>query len=550
MTMRGCGAVVAVVAVLTALSAATAQPPRSATYTRPELLPPEVLNRLNLRTAWSTYIPTDGVRDGLQSVEVIPPDDLLVQTRSGLTVLLDAETGETRWRSRVGIPYRVVGHPVANSHNVFVINNTLLFALDRATGAVQWQHRLPGGITAPPAVDDEFIYFATANGRLHSYILPTQGPLPANVAAAAPPSQPTSPLYEKNKKTTGAISHLTSVREAGAEVVTGPQPFQFWEYATNVKVEVAPVVTPTIVFVVTPEGRAMGITRIPDEGQGPKVVFEFQADGPVAVRPGHFLDSAYLACSDGTVYAISLRSGRILWRHTGGGGAERTPAAMPKDVYVATRANGLTRLDAVTGLSQWRVPRGSRVLDSNVEADRFLAENPKFVYAADRLGRLQVLDRRLGHRLSGWDTRDFVVPVRNEITDRAYLAANNGLIVCLHDREYPTPIQYRRLEADLPTLMRRLLAQPVTEQGDTVAPLSDVLTGLRNRYSLKIEVDARAFKDAGLPPIEPIPVKFPRVENRPLSEVLQLILDQVAATYRLAGDTIRIVPAPAKAKGP
>ena len=41
--------------------------------------------------------------------------------------------------------------------------------------------------------------------------------------------------------------------------------------------------------------------------------------------------------------------------------------------------------------------------------------------------------------------RDFVYPVPNEITDRLYLAAHNGLIVCLHDRDYATPLRHRKI---------------------------------------------------------------------------------------------------------
>jgi outer membrane protein assembly factor BamB len=548
MTMRA-RAVVAVVVGLLGVPAAMAQHPLSATYTRPNPLPRAVLDRLNLRMGWSTTVPTDGVRDGLQSVDVLGPADLLVQTRSGTTILLDAETGDVRWRSRVGLPYHVHGHPVANTRNIYVINGTDLYALDRATGAVQWQFGLPAGITAPPAVDNEFIYLATAEGRLDSYLLPV---LDAPLAAAkAKPATPLLPQYERNKKTTGTISHLTTTSGAGAQVAEGPQPTLFWEYATNMKVEVAPLVATNAVFAVGADGEAVAMTRVPQQGENQRVkaLFTFQADGPVRVRPGQFQDVAYLASNDGSINAINLHSGRVLWRHTGAAGSERTPAVFPDDVYVVNRGDGLARLDRATGAAMWRVPRGNRLMESNVEADRFLAANPKFVYAADHLGRLLVLDRRLGHRLSGWDTRDFVVHVRNDVTDRLFLAANNGLIVCLHDREYTAPLHYRQAEADVPTVMRQLLAQPVTDPGGAIAPLSDVLQGMRTRYQLKIEVLDRAFKEADLPPIGPIPVKFPKVENRPLSEVLQRILDQVGATFQLAGDTLRIIPQPPKPKG-
>src|SRR5437763_2613457 len=82
------------VAVWLAAAAVTAQPP-SDVYSHPLPPPPEVLDRLNLRTAWRTYVPTDARRDGLFSVQVLDTQ-VIVLTRSGLVVALDRETGQTQ----------------------------------------------------------------------------------------------------------------------------------------------------------------------------------------------------------------------------------------------------------------------------------------------------------------------------------------------------------------------------------------------------------------------------------------------------------------------
>ena len=74
-----------------------------------------------------------------------------------------------------------------------------------------------------------------------------------------------------------------------------------------------------------------------------------------------------------------------------------------------------------------------------------LAVNPKYVYAMDGVGRLMVIDREDGRVWSRYDFRDFPVPVINELTDRIYLAAHDGLIICLHDRAYATPREMKAL---------------------------------------------------------------------------------------------------------
>src|SRR6185437_8629371 len=139
----------------------------------------------------------------------------------------------------------------------------------------------------------------------------------------------------------------------------------------------------------------------------------------------------------------------------------------------------------------WRIPVRGGLAESNAAADRFLAANPKYVYAADASGRLLVLDRRRGVTLSGFDFKDFVFPVPNEVTDRLYLAANNGLIVCLHDREYPQPIRYRLREEEAENPIRLRLGEPITraEPGPAMA-LRLLLADWTKRYPpLQFRVD-------------------------------------------------------------
>lgn len=149
-------------------------------------------------------------------------------------------------------------------------------------------------------------------------------------------------------------------------------------------------------------------------------------------------DVVYTVRLDRSLTAQAVEGGYLLWRFSLPGRVFRWPDVTNADVFIAPEGAGLYRLDRVTGQSMW----------NNLEATRFLAANPKFVYATDRTGRLLVLDYARGTRLSALDTHDFVFPISNEMTDRVFLAARNGLIVCLHDRDYPTPL--RNKDGDAP----------------------------------------------------------------------------------------------------
>jgi hypothetical protein len=296
--------------------------------------------------------------------------------------------------------------------------------------------------------------------------------------------------------------------------------------------------------------------------------FRFTLDGPSYVSPGQFAETAYLGSQEGTVYALEIPTGRLQWRYTTGTPITHRLVGLEEDVYVESERNGLARLDRATGEPRWSVPRadtwlarggsadclcgaprwtpppGERLLSSNPDAERFLAANPKFVYALDHSGRLLVLDRGHGIRLSTYDVRDFVVPVVNEVNDRLFLAANNGLLVCLHDKEYATPYSQRRSEEEAMDPVRQKLSQPVTNLGGKPVPLSELLDKWKADYNLKFLILERAFKDAGvMEPIAGKPVTFPKVDNRPLSEVIAKVLEQINARYEVQEGTIVIVPA-------
>src|SRR5437879_3511043 len=132
--------------LLTAALGSAQAPPRL--YTQPPVPGPAVLDRLNLKLAWRTFLPTEGRRDGIFSVQIPerlqPPGELLlVQTRSAVVMALDSVTGATLWRTRIGTPYAMRQRLGYNSKLVFVANGVELYALSRETGQIQWVLALP-----------------------------------------------------------------------------------------------------------------------------------------------------------------------------------------------------------------------------------------------------------------------------------------------------------------------------------------------------------------------------------------------------------------------
>jgi outer membrane protein assembly factor BamB len=521
---------------------------RQRIYSNPAPLPREVLDRLNLEQAWRTFIPVDGRKDGFFSIQMAG-NQVLVQTRVGLVVLLDAETGRTLWRAQIGLPYQPSKPVGFNSKTVFVINGTNLHALDRATGRPLWQMNLPDGITAPPLADEETLYLCGISSKIFAYQIPhpEQAPPPSTTQPrelAPIISGRTREGTQGSGVTTTSVSALSSAREAYRGQAAGIEPPYLWSIFTPFRLELTPMQTSDVLMVFGQAGTVVAFSK-----SRPRELYRFVTAGPLVASGGQFGEEAYFGSEDATLYALNMQTGKARWRFTAGTPIFRQPRVTEEDVYVVAERKGMTRVRRATGDGLWQ----------NVAADRFLASNPKFVYGLDRSGRLLVIDRVRGRTLSSYDTSDFVFPVINEQTDRLYLAANNGLIVCLHDRDYPKPYRHRLAEelvgeppAPVPgdvekaAALKKRLTEPVTEPGAEPKPLRDLLADLVKRYDLKFLVPERAFKEANVDPIIDVPVPLPKVENVPLGKLLQQTLDPVAATYQVVGDTILIVPKPPK----
>ena len=259
---------------------------------------------------------------------------------------------------------------------------------------------------------------------------------------AATPSPTSSPGDEKKPDEAAPAKALT------AEDV---RPLIAFDFDTNLRVESKAVLSRDTVFLAIPNGSYLAVPKIGDASLGNTELYRYAGDSRFSATRGYSDTAAYLPTEDSHLYAVDIDSGKVLWRYIPGRPVIRKPiavdvndgGAVEKDLYVTASGKGLARLNRDTGEPVWKIGHD----DFAPEADRFIAVNPKFVYATDGRGRLLVLDRKNGAVLSHYDIRDYAFPISNADTDRIYLAANNGLIVCLHDKDYPQPLGYRRVVA-------------------------------------------------------------------------------------------------------
>jgi outer membrane protein assembly factor BamB len=531
-----------------------AQQTRAKLYSQPNSPPRELLDRLNLKMNFRVYVPMDGRLDGLATVQ-LNGSALFVQTRSGLVTMIDAETGVALWRQRVGRSY-VAEHGLAfNSREVYVVNNVYLYAIDRLTGAVNWRYHLPEGVAAAPVADENMIFVPSSTGRLTAYLLPRPELRTAAQRLADNKQETREQRYKRiaslRTETGGSsstVSHLTtSARESStAEDDLVPMPTRAWSEMTNLRLELPILFAHDRVILPTPNGTVVALGKLPMANGSATLSYRFSTESAIRMPAGYFDGVAYVGGEDANLYALETSGGKLRWRFTVGVPISRQPAALEQDVYIVAARQGMTRLDRATGLPVWRIPGRGGLAESNAAADQFLAANPKYVYALDASGRFLVLERRRGVTLSGFDTRDFVYPISNDVTDRVYLAANNGLIVCLHDREYPRPFRHRLREEELEDPVRIRLTEIVSLPASPKMALRDMILSWSQRFPpLRFRIEERLFRDVGRESPAGEDVKLPDVKDKPLGTVIQNVLATINCKYELAGDLILILPAPA-----
>lgn len=149
---------------------AQAQP--KGTYSR--AIPPAnaALERLNLKNEWSIYIPMSGLADGLANVQVIDENQIAVQTKAGLLVLIDQTTGRQQWKYKYPSTFNSGFKVAVNDKFLFAVNVAKLFCFHRYTGLMEFEFDLPEAPAAGPVADGTQVYLSFTGSKVKAYQLP------------------------------------------------------------------------------------------------------------------------------------------------------------------------------------------------------------------------------------------------------------------------------------------------------------------------------------------------------------------------------------------
>jgi outer membrane protein assembly factor BamB len=418
---------VGIVTLVLVATAVLGQPGTFKVYTRPSLPSTEALERMGLKLAWASRILLRGDRDGYSSVQLLHGaegspvgNQVLVQSYSGLVALFDGETGDQLWQTQVGTPFRVSQPAGYNSHSIFLTRRNILYILNRATGAQRiytadklsgvrtYGVELPYGPSAAPVAEEDALYLVMSM-RVMALALPAYQAADRLVKAGAATPEATAALFPETAWT----------------YLIGDEFAQFPALVAGNQLTVA-----------TAEGTLLSLKKFRSETDREQLRYRFETEAKVVAPMGQHGWIAYAGTDAGTLYAYNMDTAKLQWRFLPGGGIRRQPAVTDRDVFVAVDQVGLFRLDRATGREVW-VAR---------QLDRFLAANDNFVYALHHTGEFHVLDYLRGSTMARYDLKDWTIPVLNELTDRIYLASNDGQLICLRHRDLRAPLRNKTIE--------------------------------------------------------------------------------------------------------
>jgi outer membrane protein assembly factor BamB len=348
------------------------------------LVTEESAQQLGLDRAWRAQAEIDTSRYSVIGAQ-LSDDALYVVSSAGLVQAIDAESGRTLWRTRLGTPGQPTLGPSWRDGRIAVINGTTLYLLDAKNGQVLHQRKLTGAPAAAPALAEKYCFVPMYNGRLLGYPL-----------------------------------------DADKSII--------WRHASGKHVFDPPTIINDRVIWTTSGGELYAASA---ESGG--VDYRFKTSGRLIAPAVSIEETIFIASTDGRVYALDAKRGKQLWRASVGASVVKPVSAVAGAVYLVTEEPALYALDASSGEELW-VSEG---------VTNFVARSADRVYAVGQTGELIVFDAVSGSVLTSWQTSSDLTAVPNVRTDRLYFVTPNGLVQCLHEESLDTPLLHiAQTEAD------------------------------------------------------------------------------------------------------
>ncbi|MBN1904778.1 MAG: PQQ-binding-like beta-propeller repeat protein [Deltaproteobacteria bacterium] len=135
-------------------------------------------------------------------------------------------------------------------------------------------------------------------------------------------------------------------------------------------------------------------------------VWRFKAGEGVKSSPAIVNNIVYIGSSDKHIYAIDIKSGKLIWSRPLDDEIEASPLVIDKTVYIGTLAGTIYALDSETGAERWRFCAGDKLTGG---ANWFKnTENKLYILAGSYDSVLYCIDALTGKVVFQYETGNYI----------------------------------------------------------------------------------------------------------------------------------------------
>lgn len=379
-----------------------------------EIPPASELARHRLVMSWYGRAAID---PGREQVDYVVNDEEMVFVRSttGIITAFDAETGRKMWSALVGRPDQQGFAPVSNANQLLVAVGMRLIAVNKKNGDILWELKLPQHPSTSPAVDDDQIYIGMVDGKVYGFDLKV-----------------VQQLHEQRRLP--EFSHIAEI----------------WRYQTPSEIVSPPISTARSVGFASSSGSFYSVST-----KGQQLIFQFESDSRIVTPLGRDAQSILLASENSQMYCLNQDNGQYRWTFTSAHAIRQQPRIFGKRCYVTPETVGTYALSMDSGTQLWQKPQE--------QARKILMVSQDRLYAFNAQKEIVIVDTADGKTVGKLPYRQFILTPTNDRTDRMFLTTQNGLIVCVKERDSAIPSYHLHPE-------RRPILPEITPEEGMEAP--------------------------------------------------------------------------------
>jgi outer membrane protein assembly factor BamB len=172
-----------------------------------------------------------------------------------------------------------------------------------------------------------------------------------------------------------------------------------WKFNDGALLEFPPVIYQKTLYLIDDDGSAKAVDKVSGKLRWQHKLGTLAAASPTIDVRDHLIFVPVLSFrgsspGNGRFYALSTKTGRIVWTHIVPAGTESSPTVLGRSVYFGDNAGNVLSLQTRTGHVNWSYHANGAVKGGPAFADGNL-------YFGDYAGRVYAVNARTGHQV--WD---------------------------------------------------------------------------------------------------------------------------------------------------